>query len=65
MTPEEEETAEIAIVEALELDFDNESNVKKFWEATRKMQRHITLLDIQAQIRRLTWLGKVREFIVE
>ena len=63
MTQEEEDAAETAIIEALE--YENDSNLGKHWEATRKMQRHMTLLDIQAQIRRLTWLGKVSEFIVE
>ena len=61
MTPEEEDDAETAIVEALE--YDDDSNLDKHWEATRKMQRHSTLLDIQAQVSRYTWMKKVSEYI--
>ena len=63
MTPEEEDDAETAILEALE--YDNEANLDKFWKATRKMQRHSTLLEIRDQSRRFGWLDKVREFMLK
>ena len=62
MTPEEEAAAETAMLEAVE--YGIVANMEQYWEATRKMQRHFTLLDIQDQVSRFHFLNKVRDFIV-
>ena len=60
MTPEEEDQAETALLEALE--YGNVADMEEYWKATRKMQRHSTLLDIAAQISRFHFLNKVRDY---